>query len=401
MTGSAETAPAGGRIWWFIFTEPLDPMSIPASTKRPRQTLSEWVARLTGSGWGAKVPMTIWIGLLCAAVVIVADGLLQHESGISGDEPFYVRMAAHPSGPHNFPYAYRIAVPWLVHVLPFSQRLSFEMLAICAIAASGAALFALLQDFDVSVRLAVALTIGFVLSPTLLVVILRNGRSIDPASILVMVLGSLFIVRRQKVALAATLLVGVAVRESSLFLIPFAYAVWAESLVDRRALRDVALVSAVPLVAYVLLRTSIDAVGKQYIPGYTGPFFKARIDVIRQALSLDTLSVELRRLAYTYGPLWLIAPVAVATLPFARRGLVLVALCVISFTFALDWGRVIFLAAPVFYVAAASVLQHRRRLALATVIALFALDIGYAAYMQSYGIRHGLDSTVHGRIPVY
>jgi hypothetical protein len=41
---------------------------------------------------------------------------------------------------------------------------------------------------------------------------------------------------------------------------------------------------------------------------------------------------------------------------------VLVALCLISLSFASDWGRMIFLAAPVFYVAAASVVQHRRRL---------------------------------------
>lgn len=69
-----------------------------------------------------------------------------------------------------------------------------------------------------------------------------------------------------------------------------------------------------------------------------------------------------RRLAYTYGPIWLAAPFALRSVPFARRGLVLVALCLISLSFASDWGRMIFLAAPVFYVAAASVVQHRRRL---------------------------------------
>jgi hypothetical protein len=70
-------------------------------------------------------------------------------------------------------------------------------------------------------------------------------------------------------------------------------------------------------------------------------------------------------------------------------------------TFAFDWGRIIFLAAPIFYVATAKVVQHRRRLAIVTVIALFALDTGYAVYMQTYGLQHGIDSSVNRRIPVY
>ena len=48
-------------------------------------------------------------------------------------------------------------------------------------------------------------------------------------------------------------------------------------------------------------------------------------------------------------------------LRFAQRGLVLVVLCVASMTFAFDWGRIIFLAAPVFYVSAAWVVRDRRR----------------------------------------
>jgi hypothetical protein len=135
----------------------------------------------------------------------------------------------------------------------------------------------------------------------------------------------------------------------------------------------------------------------QYTPGYTGSFLKVRVDVFRQVFT----GVELRRLAYAFGPLWLVAPFALRNLPFARRGLVLVALCVIAMSVSFDAGRIIFLAAPVFYVAAAFVLEHRHRLALLTVVALFALDIGYAVYMQTYGVEHGIDSTVSSRIPVY
>ena len=66
-------------------------------------------------------------------------------------------------------------------------------------------------------------------------------------------------------------------------------------------------------------------------------------------------------------------------------------------TFAYDWGRIIFLAAPVFYVAAAWTVREGRQLALATVLALFALDLGYAIFMQAYGVQHGIDSSVSPR----
>jgi hypothetical protein len=343
----------------------------------------------------------VGVGLLCLGLVALVDAVIRHESRLTGDEPYYERMASHPGGPHNFPYAYRIAVPWLVHLLPFSHVASFTLLAWLAIAASAGALYALLMEFDIDPRLALGLAVGFALSPNFLVVLVRHGRDIDPASVLVLILGCLFIVRRQRVALAITILLGVTVRESSLFLVPLAYAVWAERLFDRDALRDTLLTGVLPVVAYVVLRTSIDAVGRQFEPGYSGPFLTARWDMVRGGLSGRTAPIELRRLAYAFGPLWLVAPFALRDMRFARRGLVLVALCLASMTFAFDWGRIIFLAAPVVYVAGAHVLRHRRRLAVATVVALLALDIGYGIYLQAYGVKHGLDNSVGRGIPVY
>jgi hypothetical protein len=93
-----------------------------------------------------------------------------------------------------------------------------------------------------------------------------------------------------------------------------------------------------------------------------------------------------------YGPLWVAAAFALRHMRFARRGLVLFALCVASMTFAIDWGRMVFFAAPVVYVAAAYALRDRRRLAIVAVAGLLALDLGYAVYMQVHGVKHGLDS---------
>lgn len=353
------------------------------------------------SGRRLAIPPAAGVGVLCFALVAVVDAVIRHESRLTGDEPFYERMATDPGGPHNFPYAYRIGVPWLVHVLPFSHATSFTLIAWVAIGAAAGTLYALLSEFDVGPRLALGLCVGFALSPNLLAALPRHGRDIDPASVLVMMLGTLFIVRRQRIALGVTLLLGVTVRESTLFLIPFAYAVWAERPFDWKALRDTLLTAVLPVIAYAVIRTQVDALGRQFEPGYSGPFFRARWDIVRHALSGGNAPVELRRLAYAYGPLWLAAPLALRDMRFARRGLVLVALCVASMTYAYDWGRIIFLAAPVFYVASGHVLRGRRRLAVAVVALLLAVDIGYGIYLQAYGVKHGLDTTVSRRIPVY
>ena len=342
------------------------------------------------------------VGALCTTVAAVVNVVLVHQVGVSGDEPYYARIANHPPGPHNFPYAFRIGLPYLVHVLPFSQSFSWELLALLAAGVAGGALFALMGEFEIDQRLAVWLAIGFVISPPLLVVFLRNGIEVDSAAIMVITLGCLLIVRRQLVALAITLLVGTTIHEACLFLIPFAYAVWADRLIDGRAFRDLALVAIGPVLVYIYLRSSIVAVGERYQPGYYGPFSTERIDVLRDALRGGGWKTELRRMAIVYGPLWIAAPFALPKLRFARRGLVLVALCLGSMTFALDWGRMIFFAAPVIYVAAAYVLQNRRRLALLAVVGLLAVDLGYAGYMQFHGVKHGLDSTAPpARGPVY
>ncbi len=337
------------------------------------------------------------VTVACLVLAALADALLRHERGATGDEPFYVQMAAHPGRAHSFPYAYRIAVPWLVHLLPVSQGAAFQAVALLTIAAAGGVLFVLVRDFEVPGPLGAGLAVGFAASPNFVVVLLRHGQSVDPPSILIMVLGCLFIVRRRMLALALTLAVGVAVKETSLFLIPLAYAVWAQRPVDRRALRDVALVAAAPVAVYLLIRAAVPAIGHDYTPGYSGPFLSARAHVFDQVFT----AAQLRRVAYAFGPLWLVAPFALRDVAFARRGLVLIALCVIGMSVAEDAGRDIFIAAPVVYVAAATVAAHRRRLALALVIALLTVDVGYALYMQFYGVTHGLDATPKSAIPVY
>ncbi len=147
--------------------------------------------------------------------------------------------------------------------------------------------------------------------------------------------------------------------------------------------------------AYGALRLGVPTVGREQVIGYDS-LLGGRVEVVRETLREPW--VALRRLAGAFGPLWLAAPFALRDLSFARRGLVLLALCAVSMTFAQDWGRIVLLAAPVVYVAAAHVLDRRRTLAIVAVAAFAAMNVGYAIYMQHTGVESGL---IDGPLPSY
>ena len=308
-----------------------------------------------------------------------------------GDDRIYARMAEDPTAPHTFVFAYRIAVPWLVHVLPFEHGFSFSAIAWLASGAAGAVLFLLLDRLQIARRVSVPTAFVLALSPPLLVASLRQGHNPDPLTVLVMVAGALFIVERRAIPLALTMLVGALNRESALFLAPLAYAVWAQRPLDRAALARVIAVAVPAFAAFCALRFAIPTVGKEQVPGYGASLIGGRIEVLGDGLRAF-FDVEARRLALIFGPLWLLAPLALRDFSFARRGLVLVPLVVLAMSFALDWGRVALVAAPVVYAAAAWTLHHRPRLLAPTLAVCAVMVFGYAAYMQFAGTQNIIDA---------
>ena len=315
-------------------------------------------------------------------LLLLMDAYVRDSPEPRNDELIYERMAESPFEPHTFPFAFRVGVPTLVHLLPFGHTFSFSALAWLSTAGCAALGYVLLTRFPVDRRLAAALSVLLALSPTLFIASLRQGRIVDPESVLIMLAGTIAIVDRRPAVFGAILLVGATIRESALFLIPFAYAVWAERLWDPRAARQT-LVASLPGVAlYATIRLSVPALYREQVIGY-GSLLDGRREVLRTAL--DEPQVELRRLAIAFGALWLAAPFALRESRFARAGLVLAACCAVAMLFALDWGRIAFLALPVVLVAGALVLTHRPRLALATIACLVALDVGYAIYMEDFG----------------
>lgn len=331
--------------------------------------------------WSAP-RIAVLVGLAGMLALLVFDALVRDAPAPQGDDLIYERMAADPGAPHTFPFAYRIAVPYLVHVLPLDHDLSFSLVAWVCSGAAGAFLYLLMERLGVSRRLSVALALAFAVSPPFLVDSLRQGRNPDAYTALVMCAGVYFIVARQRVALLVTVVLGALNRESALFLLPLAYALWTDRWWNPRLLRDVVLLGLPGVGAMVALRWAIPTAGNGYGSA------DDRWALVRQGL--DLWAVNLRRIGTVAGPMWILAALALRHFSFARRSLVLIALCVAAFVFAADWSRVMFVAAPVVFAAGALELQRHRRWWVAVLLLLVVMDVAYAVYMDRSGVQTGI-----------
>ena len=137
------------------------------------------------------------VGALAFAAIIALDALVRDSPAPRGDELIYERMAQDPFAPHTYPFAYRVLVPTIVHVLPFGHTFSFSLLAWLACAIAASFLYVLLIRVGAPRPLATGLALCLALSPPLLVVSIRQGRSVDAASVAVMVVGVLFMVEQR------------------------------------------------------------------------------------------------------------------------------------------------------------------------------------------------------------
>ena len=333
------------------------------------------------------VPAALAVFLAALLALVALDALVRDEVVPQGDDLIYERMAQDPLGTHTFPFAFRIATPWLVHLSPLSDSLSFSLLGWLFSAAAGAFLFLALERVRVPRGCAVALAVLFVLAPTLLIASLRQGRNPDPLTGLVMCMGAWCIVARRPRTLAAVMLLGAFNRESALVLGPWAYAAWATSPLDRRALRTTALATLPALVAYVALRLAVPNVGRESVLGYDS-LLGGRLDVLRKGFG--ELGANVRRVGYVAGPLWLAYAAALRSSRFARAGLVVLAFCVVAATFANDWGRVAFVAAPAVWIGGAIWLGRRRGPWAVVLVLLVLMDVAYAVYMDRSGVRTGI-----------
>ena len=343
--------------------------------------------------WAAVV-----VGAVATVALLVVDALVRDAAQPPrGDDLIYEKVADSPFATHTVRFADRVGVPLIVHVLPFSHTTSFSLLAWLGTGGSAAILYVLLRRYEVPIWLAWGLCLALAVSPAMLLVSLRQGRNPDAVAVFAAFAATLCVVSRRPGALAVVLLLGALVRETTLFVVPFAYAMWAERPIDMTALRRVALSCTPAVAAYAAVRWSVPTVGRD--EAFRGGLLAGPRHTL--SLAFDQSWVQFRRVASAFGPLWLCLPFALRGMRFARAGLAFLGLAALScIVGALDWGRILFLAAPFVFVPAGWVLARHRGAAIAALVAFALMNVGYAIHMERTGVVNGIDRAAPPPYPV-
>lgn len=177
------------------------------------------------------------------------------------DHHKYIYMAEHPLGSfHIAPTDTRVAVPFLVSILPFSRLTGFQVQAVFFLVCAAVLLYYVLlaAGYDeIEALLGVLMFWSYGAATKLL---LAAPYSPDPANFFFLVAALYLLLKDRDVLLALTLALGATVKETIVLVIPLIYTLRASRLFDARLLLRTALIG-LPSVAVLLAL-------QQWIPSY-------------------------------------------------------------------------------------------------------------------------------------
>jgi hypothetical protein len=219
--------------------------------------------------------------LLAAGVAALCTGLLWFRTDhltpgtpyfpLPWDHHMYIAMAAHgPFGFHIAPYGWRVLAPALVWAMPFSAQLGFQLVSIVTVWATGVAVWVLLRRLGFTPPIAIAglllyFAVGYATKWTLFDFWLT-----DPLAFLLATCAVLLAMSGRDVGFAVCLALGVAAKESVIFVAPLAYTLRATRVWDRGlAVRTIG--AALPAVA-VLVALHVGIPERNADPAYVAQF---------------------------------------------------------------------------------------------------------------------------------
>jgi len=169
------------------------------------------------------------------------------------DRHLYLEMASRGLGDFQIaPYCWRILVPWLARVQPWTVQSGFLTISLVALMATGPVLYGLLRSTGASASSGAALVVLF-FSLGWAVRYPAADFWVPDATAMLFTTTTMWLIVAKRWKLAAlTMAVGVLSKESVLFVAPLAFSWHARSLVDWEALRR-ALAVAVPAALVLLL----------------------------------------------------------------------------------------------------------------------------------------------------
>ncbi|MCC6392555.1 MAG: hypothetical protein IT167_18285 [Bryobacterales bacterium] len=170
-------------------------------------------------------------------------------------------MAEHPLGSfHINPPCWRIAVPFLVGLLPLPTVTAYKVQALVFVTATGVLLFLFLHRAAgyCPTEAFLGLILYYAYGPATKLLI-QGPYSPDPASFTILVCALWCLYLRKDMLLAVILAAGVAVKETTVLVIPLIYTIRANRLADLKLLLRTACVAAPALAVLFTIRSLIPA----------------------------------------------------------------------------------------------------------------------------------------------
>jgi len=200
--------------------------------------------------------------VLLAALVLCVDRLSEeHPRFDVGDHLVYIPMAETPGDPHPTPFCYRKLVPTLAWILPMGTQSSFYLLTLLFLWGTGVLLYLVLRELGENRFYALAGVVLFFSLNWGAKFLVHDFWLVDPALFFAGAVSVYAALRGNSVGTAAAIALGVAAKETAVFLLPLCYGIWAQRLVDLRAIRRILRVAIVPIAVFVLLRVFVPASG--------------------------------------------------------------------------------------------------------------------------------------------
>jgi hypothetical protein len=160
---------------------------------------------------------------------------------------------------HIAPYCWRLLVPALAKLQPWSHQAGFATVTFASLAATGPAVYWLVRGVDASRGVAITIAMLYYSLGWGPRFVASDFWVPDAAAMLLVVLSAGAVIRKQWLLAAVVMAVGVLAKESVLFVAPLAYTWHARTLIDWPALSRAALIAAPAVLVLAVVRVAIPA----------------------------------------------------------------------------------------------------------------------------------------------
>ncbi len=305
---------------------------------------------------------TEWLTALGAFVLAMATVfLIGPRDFMTGDTIHYLTMLRGDLAPA--PFAYRLATPFIVSVLPWPPAVGFFLIAYAATFGTLWAMRAIFRHLGVSPAASTVTAVLLCLSYPVANYLAHWGR-IDPLANFFFALSLLLILRRAFLPAAATLAAGVLAKESLMFLVPLLFyrRVLGHGR-DLKAYLGAALLCTLPVLSLVTVRSTIEVREGTYTVESSEDLDRVWQEVWDYNVEEFGLPKRIaREMTKSYGFCWALAALGLLVERRLRlESLYMIALGFLLCFVATDWSRMLGTGFPGIFIPLAFFLDRLRQ----------------------------------------